>query len=170
MDGFGMGLWMLATISLLLILLIPIHELMFRKDYRTLFIIIPIAIIYGFYTYVIFTGTHNPGCVTWHSVGTNARLVGSESYYGGRWRNNEHWEHDISYVPEDCDCVTYHWPWGDENNFTQDSVIKGQFKGPTVKPEKLIINEEDKGEENDFDFEDEFFQEGVHIKTQIRIR
>jgi hypothetical protein len=56
--------------------------------------------------------------------------------------------------------VTYHWFWGDENNFTQDSVIKGQFKGPTVKPNKLIVEEEQEEEEEDDDdfFEgDEFF-------------
>ena len=169
MDGFGMGLWLLVSFSLLLMLLIPIHSLMFENNYKTLFFIVPITIIYGLYTYVIFTGTHNPGCVTWHAVGSNARLVGDRSYYGGRWRNDEHWEHDISYVPEECDCVTYHWPWGDENNFTEDSIIKGQFKGPSVKPDKLLIQEDEDDEEEDNDFEDEFFQDGVQIKTIINV-
>jgi hypothetical protein len=169
MDGFGMGLVILTTLLLITICVLPLHSLIKDKNFKSLFILIPVMVIYIYHTYVILTGTHNPGCVTWHAVGTNARLVGDESYYGGRWRNNEHWEHDLSYVPEDCDCVTYHWFWGDENNFTQDSVIRGQFKGPSVKPNKLYVDEEEVVSEDEEYFEDEFFKDGVYVKTTIKI-
>jgi hypothetical protein len=169
MDDFGIGLLILTTLLWLVIISLPTHLLIVEKYYKGLLIIIPITIIYIYHTYVILNGTHNPGCVTWHAVGTNARLVGDESYYGGRWRNNEHWEHDIDYVPEDCDCVTYHWFWGDENNFTQDSVIRGQFKGPSVKPNKLYVKEEELVSEDEEYFEDEFFKDGVYVKTTIKI-
>ena len=166
----GEGLLILVGIGYVFITLLLLPDIFEHNDYRPLYFIIPLTIVVSYIFYVVLTGTSNPGCVTWHAVGTNARLVGSNSYYGGRWRNNEHWEHDLSYVPEDCDCVTYHWFWGDENNFTQDSVIKGQFKGPTVKPNKLTIQDEDEtDEEDDNDFEDEFFQDGVHIKTIINV-
>ena len=169
----GEGLLILVGFGYVFITLLMSYDIFEHNDYRPLYFIIPLTIVVSYIFYVGLTGTSNPGCVTWHAVGTNARLVGDNSYYGGRWRNNEHWEHDLSYVPEDCDCVTYHWLWGDENNFTQDSVIKGQFKGPTVKPNKLITQDDDdedeKEEEEDNDFEDEFFQDGVQIKTIINV-
>lgn len=168
----GEGLLILVGLGYVFITLLMSYDIFEHNDYRPLYLIIPLTIVVSYIFYVGLTGTSNPGCVTWHAVGTNARLVGDNSYYGGRWRNNEHWEHDLSYVPEDCDCVTYHWLWGDENNFTQDSVIKGQFKGPTVKPNKLITqddDDEDEKEEEDNDFEDEFFQDGVQIKTIINV-
>jgi len=90
---------------------------------------------------VNFTATRNPGCVEWHSFGSNPRTVTDGKRLVNKvWKDNSHLEWDIDYVPYDCDCVTYHWLFvaGDWNDFTQDSVIKGQFKGPTVKPNKLI--------------------------------
>lgn len=91
---------------------------------------------------VAITATRNPGCVEWHSVGSNPREVTDGEHLVGRvWKENSHLEWDIDYVPVECDCVTYHWFFvaGDWNDFTKDSVIKGQFQGPTVKPNKLYL-------------------------------
>jgi hypothetical protein len=91
---------------------------------------------------VALTPTRNPGCVEWHSVGSNPQTVTDGEHLVGRvWKESTHLEWDIDYVPVDCDCVTYHWLFvaGDWNDFTKDSVIKGQFQGPTVKPNKLNL-------------------------------
>jgi hypothetical protein len=156
MDSFGQGSLLILGFGWFVLLGLFSIDIFVFKNKKSLFIFTPITIMFFYAFYVILTGTSKPGCVTWHAVGDNAKLVGDSRYYGGRWRTNEHWEHDLNYIPEDCDCVTYHWFWGNQHNFTQDSVIKGQFKGPTVKPNKLIM--EDK-EDDDFFDDDEFFND-----------
>jgi hypothetical protein len=90
------------------------------------------------------TVTRNPGCVEWHKEGSNPRTVTDGEHLVGKvWKESSHLEWDIDYVPYECDCVTYHWLFigGDWNEFTQDSVIKGGFSGPTVKPDKLNLEQ-----------------------------
>lgn len=167
MDDFGTGLLIITFFLWITLVAFPLKNLIFNKKLKSLLVLVPITGLYVYYAYVILTGTRTPGCVTWHAVGTGEELVEDKNYYGGRWRNNEHWEHSIGYVPEYCECVTYHWPWGDENNFTTDSVIRGQFKGPSVKPNKLVkeTTEDDFKEE----FEEEFFQDGVYFKMKQEV-
>ena len=111
----------------------------FIMSYKTTAIISWIGFIY--ILAVNFTATRNPGCVEWHSIGSNPRTVEDGEHLVNKvWTKSSHLEWDIDYIPYECDCVTYHWFFigGDMNDFTKDSVIRGQFRGPTVKPNKLI--------------------------------
>jgi hypothetical protein len=114
----------------------------FWIPYKTAAIIFWIGLVY--IIAVQLTATRNPGCVEWHKEGSNPRTVtDGEHLVGNVWTENSHLEWDIDYVPYECDCVTYHWLFigGDWNEFTQDSVIKGGFSGPTVKPDKLNLEQ-----------------------------
>jgi hypothetical protein len=119
--------------------------IMLKKEYEERWMVhalIILIIITIYHFYVVATATYRPGCYTYDSVSGGAHLEGGRRFNGRLWMNTQHWEHEIDFVPRKCDCVTYHWFWGDLNNFTEDSLIKGRFRGPNVKPDKIEYEED----------------------------
>jgi len=137
-----LGLFFLGWALFFTLLSFQEEETVFEKN-KTIKITIFAWVGFIYILAVNFTATRNPGCVEWHSVGSNPREVSDGQRLVGKvWTENKHLEWDIDYVPYECDCVTYHWFFigGNMNDFTKDSVIRGQFKGPTVKPDKLKLD------------------------------
>jgi hypothetical protein len=65
--------------------------------------------------YVLTTATHTPGCTESYQKCISSHKEITQRYWSRRW-------HDVEYevcddwetVTYDCDCVTYHWFWGDK--------------------------------------------------------
>jgi hypothetical protein len=64
------------------------------------------------------TATRKAGCSYWTNECTSSHIEKSERYYAKSWHTEETEvcdDYDIVEVP--CDCVTYHWFWGDYKNY-----------------------------------------------------
>lgn len=74
-----------------------------------------------FTTYVIYvneTATRTEGCSYLDRICIKSHIETSERYYGKRWNTIETEicdEHEIVEIP--CDCITYHWFWGDSKDY-----------------------------------------------------
>jgi len=80
-----------------------------------------LILIASFVIYVIYvdrTATRKEGCSYFDSICVKSHIETSERYYGRRWNTIETEVCDESEVVEvPCDCVTYHWFWGDHKNY-----------------------------------------------------
>lgn len=65
--------------------------------------------------FVIFTATRKPGCKCSYERCISSHIEKTHKYWGRRWHDDEHEVCDkYETVIYECDCVTYHWFWGDE--------------------------------------------------------
>lgn len=88
-----------------------------RDDLLGISLIIAMLLAVIYVCYVIGTATHKPGCVDSYQHCVSSHTETTQRYWGKRWHDEEYevcdeWE-TITY---DCDCVTYHWFWGDSKN------------------------------------------------------
>lgn len=84
--------------------------------YLSVFISIIISVTYV--VWVDSTATRTSGCSYWTYECIKSHIEKSERYYAKSWHTEETEvcdEHEVIEVP--CDCITYHWFWGDYKNF-----------------------------------------------------
>lgn len=91
----------------------------FSKD--EWFWIITFGLIISFIIYILYvnqTATRTQGCSYIDHVCVKSHIETSERYIGKRWQTTETEVCDESKEIEvPCDCVTYHWFWGDYKDY-----------------------------------------------------
>lgn len=64
--------------------------------------------------FVITTATRKPGCTYTTQRCLRSHTDTTQRYWGRRWHDEEYEVCDeFETITHDCDCVTYHWFWGD---------------------------------------------------------
>lgn len=90
----------------------------FFKEYWFGCLLFPIITFVTYAIYVDHTATRIEGCSYIDTICIESHIETSERYYGKRWNTIETEvcdEYEEIEVP--CDCVTYHWFWGDSKNY-----------------------------------------------------
>ncbi len=71
-------------------------------------------LIVSYIVYVVETATHTPGCTNSYDLCISSHTEINRRFNGKYWHD---WEHEIcdeyKTIEYDCECVTYHWFWGD---------------------------------------------------------
>ena len=64
--------------------------------------------------FVICTATRKPGCICSYQECVSSHMETSQKFNGKYWHDETNEVCDeYETVEYDCDCVTYHWFWGD---------------------------------------------------------
>lgn len=72
---------------------------------------------FGYIVYIVETATRAPGCTNSYEMCVSSHMETDRSFYGKYWHTREYEVCDKwKTITHDCDCVTYHWFWGDSKN------------------------------------------------------
>jgi hypothetical protein len=101
------------------------------KDNLILIWVFSILISIFVYTiYVVETADHKPGCSYDQNLCVSSHLEESTHWQGGFGKMPGHWVtteaevcDDWETVTVDCDCITYHWFWGDYKNYNESNEV-----------------------------------------------
>ena len=88
--------------------------------------------IVGYFVYVMETADRKQGCtysqeecVSGHTEESTHWQPGFGKYSSGHWVTSEDYVcDDYETVTYQCDCITYHWFWGDYKNYNESNESK----------------------------------------------